>query len=76
MVNSARRTILLVDSSKFSAPGFCTFCEIPAIDEVITDSGIQPGDRAELERLGAKVTVVDVPQSLDPLVESRDETGS
>jgi DeoR family transcriptional regulator of aga operon len=60
MVNSARRTILLVDSSKFSAPGFCTFCEIPAIDEVITDNGIQPGDRAELERLGAKVTVVDI----------------
>ena len=76
MVNSARRTILLVDSSKFSAPGFCTFCEIPAIDEVITDSGIQPGDRAELERLGAKVTVVDVPQSLSSLSQSQNDEGS
>jgi DeoR family transcriptional regulator of aga operon len=76
MVNSARRTILLVDSSKFSAPGFCTFCEIPAIDEVITDNGIQPSDRAELERLGAKVTVVDVSQSLSSPGQSQNDAGS
>ena len=33
MIASARRTILLVDSSKFTAPGFCTLCEVFEIDE-------------------------------------------
>lgn len=39
MISSARRTILLVDSSKFAAPGFCTLCDVSEIDEVITDDG-------------------------------------
>lgn len=59
MVNSARRTILLVDSSKFTAPGFSTFCEIGAIHELITDSGIDPREQANLAALGAAVTVVE-----------------
>lgn len=59
MVSSARRTMLLVDSSKFTAPGFCTFCELPSIQEVITDSGISEERRAELASLGARVTIVD-----------------
>ena len=58
MIQSARRTILLVDSSKFQAPGFCTFCDLSAIDEVITDDGIAREHLAALHSSNVKVTVV------------------
>lgn len=57
MIQSARRTILLVDSTKFQAPGFCTFCTLAEIDEVITDDGIGPEHLSGLRAAGAKVTV-------------------
>ncbi len=60
MIQSARRTILLVDSSKFQAPGFCTFCTLAEIDEVITDEGIAPEHLAGLRSSHARVTVVPV----------------
>jgi len=60
MIQSARRTILLVDSSKFAAPAFCTFCDLSAIDEVITDDGILPEHLASLRSFDKKVTVVAV----------------
>lgn len=60
MIQSARRTILLVDSSKFQAPGFCTFCDLSAIDEVITDEGIAADHVAGLRAASVKVTVVPV----------------
>ncbi len=58
MIQSARRTILLVDSTKFQAPGFCTFCSLAAIDEVITDDGIAPEHLSGLRASGVKVTAV------------------
>lgn len=58
MIRSARRTILLVDSSKFQAPAFCTFSDLAAVDEVITDDGIAPDASASLSSLNVKVTVV------------------
>jgi len=60
MIQSARRTILLVDSSKFQAPGFCTFCTLSDIDELITDDGIAPEHLAGLRSSNARVTVVAV----------------
>jgi DeoR/GlpR family transcriptional regulator of sugar metabolism len=60
MIQSARRTILLADSSKFQARGFCTFCDLSAIDEVITDDGIAPEHLSELRSGKVKVTVVPV----------------
>lgn len=60
MIQSARRTLLLVDSSKFQAPAFSTFCEIQDIDEVITDDGIAPEHLAALRAFSVKVTVVPV----------------
>ena len=60
MIRSARRTILLVDGGKFQAPGFCTFCTLAEIDEVITDEGIAPEHLAGLRSSGARVTVVPV----------------
>ncbi|HTW29645.1 MAG TPA: DeoR/GlpR family DNA-binding transcription regulator [Acetobacteraceae bacterium] len=60
MVQSARRTILLVDSSKFGPPAFCTFCDLSAIEEVITDDGIRPEHLDALRALPTRVTVVPV----------------
>jgi DeoR/GlpR family transcriptional regulator of sugar metabolism len=58
MIQSARRTILLVDSSKFQAPAFCTFADLSAVDEVITDDGAAPEDLAMLRSFNVKVSVV------------------
>ncbi|MDQ0395027.1 DeoR/GlpR family DNA-binding transcription regulator [Labrys monachus] len=66
MIRSARRTIALVDSSKFTAPAFSTFCDLSAIDELITDDGILPEHLASLRSYNVKVTVVpvrDVPEA-------------
>ncbi|WP_254018605.1 DeoR/GlpR family DNA-binding transcription regulator [Mesorhizobium escarrei] len=58
MISSARKTILLVDSSKFTAPGFCTLSDISEIDEVITDEGISQDALLSLRSAERKVTVV------------------
>jgi DeoR/GlpR family transcriptional regulator of sugar metabolism len=60
MMKSARRRILLVDSTKFRPPAFCTFSELSEIDEVITDDGIRPEHLAVLRTFELKVTVVPV----------------
>ncbi|MGX8011664.1 DeoR/GlpR family DNA-binding transcription regulator [Mesorhizobium sp. ORM8.1] len=58
MISSARKTILLVDSSKFTAPGFCTLSDISEIDEVITDEGVSQDALGSLYAAERKVTVV------------------
>ncbi|ACI58207.1 transcriptional regulator, DeoR family (plasmid) [Rhizobium leguminosarum bv. trifolii WSM2304] len=58
MISSARRTLLLVDSSKFAPPGFCTFCEISQIHEVITDDGANEESVAALRAVETNVTLV------------------
>jgi len=63
MISSARKTILLVDSSKFAAPGFCTLSDISEIDEVITDDGVSQDALSSLRAAERKVTVVSVSAS-------------
>ena len=58
MIAAARRTVLLVDSSKFAAPGFCTLSDISQIDEVITDNGISQDAMTSLKATECKVTLV------------------
>jgi DeoR/GlpR family transcriptional regulator of sugar metabolism len=60
MIRSARRTIVLVDSSKFRAPAFTTFTTLAKIEEVITDDGISAEVRTSLGSLGVKVTAVQI----------------
>ncbi|MEZ2128134.1 MULTISPECIES: DeoR/GlpR family DNA-binding transcription regulator [unclassified Sinorhizobium] len=60
MISSARKTILLVDSSKFTAPGFCTLSDISEIDEVITDEGITQDALGSLKSAERTVTIVSV----------------
>ncbi len=58
MQAAARRTILLVDSSKFRHPAFCEVCDVEELSEVITDDGIDLAALAQLRDAGATVTVV------------------
>lgn len=60
MIQSARRSILLVDSTKFREPSFSAFCDISAISEVITDDGVSAGHLAMLQSFNIKVTVANV----------------
>ena len=40
MIAAARRTILLVDLSKFEVPALTRLCEVTEVDQVITDDEI------------------------------------
>ncbi|RIY01938.1 DeoR/GlpR transcriptional regulator [Aureimonas flava] len=61
MIRSARRTVLLVDSTKFQAPAFCTFAQLGQVSEVVTDAGIDPEIAAGIRASGPELTVVPVP---------------
>lgn len=58
MIKSARRRILLVDSSKFTTPAFCTFGDLSAFDHLITDDGVAPEVLDKLRMTATEVTVV------------------
>ena len=57
MIRSARRSVLLVDSSKFQAPAFCTFATLAEIGEVITDEGVSGDVAATLGAAGTALTI-------------------
>ncbi|MQT15418.1 DeoR/GlpR family DNA-binding transcription regulator [Segnochrobactrum spirostomi] len=63
MIAAARRTILLADSSKFTAPNFCTLCEISAIEEVITDDAA-PEEALNVIRLADRTVTLVHPAGL------------
>jgi len=66
MIRSARRTIVLADSSKFRAPAFTTFTTLSEIEEVVTDDGVSAEVRSSLGSLGTKMTIVPVGISSRP----------
>lgn len=59
MINSAQKTIVLCDSSKFDRRGFSRICSIDEIDQIITDSGISPHTLSSLQGRGIEVTIVE-----------------
>lgn len=61
MIKSARRTIVLADSSKFTVPAFLTSCELSAVHELITDDGISAAHREALKGRNVQLTTVPVP---------------
>jgi DeoR family transcriptional regulator of aga operon len=58
LIASARRVVLLADSSKFQPAAFCRICPITAIHELITDEGAPPDEIDELRARGIEVTIV------------------
>lgn len=63
MIVSARRTILLADSTKFTAPAFCTLCDASEMHEIITDAGISPDAYSALKATEKFVTLVSADRS-------------
>ncbi len=61
MIQTAQKTIVLADSSKFGRRGFSKIADIEEIDHIITDSHINPKDAQRIEDLSIKLTIVDIP---------------
>lgn len=60
MMNAAQKTIVLADSSKFGRRGFSKICNLEEVDQIITDSNVQPRFLGQLRERGIEVTVVDI----------------
>lgn len=60
MIKTAQRTIVLVDSSKFSRRGFIRICGIDSIDQVVTDSKVPAKVVEELTEAGIEVSIVNI----------------
>ena len=58
MVEIARRTIAVCDSSKFGRRSLCTIMPVSAVHQVITDKEIPKPDLRALKDAGVKVTLV------------------
>ena len=58
MIETAQKTIVLADSSKFGKRGFGKICKIEDIEQIITDSGISDHMADTLKSMGIEVTVV------------------
>ena len=59
-IGNSDETIILCDSSKFSASAHVGFASFADIDRLITDSGLPLQKREALERLGLKLLVAEV----------------
>jgi DeoR family fructose operon transcriptional repressor len=55
MIESARRTVVLADHTKFSTDHFARFGRVEDVDVVITDSGVDPDVAEELAAAGPRV---------------------
>ncbi len=58
-IERAEEIIVLVDSSKFSAPSGHVVCELGLIDTIVTDKGIAASTRKMLEDAGIRVLIAD-----------------
>lgn len=57
---ASRQTIVLADHSKVGHRTLARFAPLAEVDRLITDAGIDPADRAELERAGLTVEIAPV----------------
>ena len=57
MISVSKEVIAVFDSSKFNRRGFATIAPITRISTVITDAGIDPKMKMDLERLDIKVII-------------------
>ncbi len=58
IMKSAKKTVILSDSSKFGKRGFSRICPMPDIDILITDNGIPQEARRRIEDFGVKLIIV------------------
>jgi DeoR/GlpR family transcriptional regulator of sugar metabolism len=57
MIEVARETYLLADSTKFGKASFASLGSIRCVDCLITDSGIDQAVKSEIEEMGIKVII-------------------
>ena len=60
MMQTAQKTIVLADSSKFGRRGFSKISDMEDVDHIITDSRIPPSTALRLEEMGIELTIADV----------------
>ncbi len=60
MMDAAKKTIVLADSSKFGKKGFSKICDCSQIDGIITDDKIPQAYVDAMQELGIEITVVKV----------------
>lgn len=65
MMSSARKTIVLADSTKFGRRGFSKICDMSEVDLIITDSHVKPAIVKQIEEMGVEVVI-----ATDELVDS------
>ena len=59
MMQTAQKTIVLADSSKFGRRGFSKIADMEDIDHIITDSKIPPSTALRIEEMGIELTIAD-----------------
>jgi DeoR family transcriptional regulator of aga operon len=57
MAAAAARVIVLADSSKFGRHAFCDAFDLGQVHEIISDAGLAPAVRRDLERAGVEVSL-------------------
>ena len=60
MIQTAQKTIVLADSSKFGRRGFSKIVDTKDVDHFITDSHISPSTAHAIEEMGIELTIVPV----------------
>lgn len=58
MVGSAKKTILICDSSKFGVDSYINVITIDKVDEIITDKNIDKLILEKIKSTGVKITCV------------------
>lgn len=59
MMQTAQKTIVLADSSKFGRRGFSKISDMEDVDHIITDSRIPPSTALRLEEMDIELTIAD-----------------
>lgn len=57
--NTQGKVVLLADSSKFGVVASSLTCELDVVDIIVTDAGIDPGYKQDLENMGIEVLIAD-----------------
>jgi len=57
LLGRAEKAIVLVDSSKFTAPAGHVVCDLEDLDVLVTDAGIKDSDAQTIERAGIQLVV-------------------
>jgi DeoR/GlpR family transcriptional regulator of sugar metabolism len=60
MIESAARVLLVMESAKMGRNALCTVCPLKKIDLLITDSGLSPENRRQIEKQGVRVETITV----------------